>query len=86
MFMTTLQITGAEAYESQMEMHTSTSNTYISLTRGFQTHISYPTRKNDVMDQVKERKRSNKQKWTDNEYHVQNNKYLTHTAVNFLAT
>ena len=34
--MTTLQLPGAEDYEQQMEMHTSTENTDISLSRVFE--------------------------------------------------
>ena len=35
MLMKTVQMPGAEAYESQMVMHTSTANTNIILARGF---------------------------------------------------
>ena len=42
--MTTVQLPGAEACESQMEMHTSNANTDISLVRGFLKHLSDPTR------------------------------------------
>ena len=36
MFMTTVQLPGVEAYDLHMTIHTSTTNTCISLARGFQ--------------------------------------------------
>ena len=43
MLTTTVQLPGAAAYDSHMPMHTLTSNTDISLSRGFNKHISDPT-------------------------------------------
>ena len=44
MVIPTVKLPGAAAYESHMSMHTSTSNTDISLARAFQKHLSEPTR------------------------------------------
>ena len=71
MLMTTVQLTGAEDYESQMEVHTSTENKDISLAREFQKHLSDPTWAYGLLDHGKGRKLASKQKWTDREYHVQ---------------
>ena len=38
-------------------------------------------RKNGVIDQGKDRKRSSKRKWTDREYHVQDNADVAHKYV-----
>ena len=43
MLMTTVKLPGAESSDSQMAIHTSTSNIDISLSREFQKHISDPT-------------------------------------------
>ena len=43
MLMTTLQLSGAAAYDLHMAIHTSTANTDISLAREFQKHLSDPT-------------------------------------------
>ena len=43
MLTTTVQLPGAASYDSQMEIYTSTANTYISLARESQKNISDPT-------------------------------------------
>ena len=57
------------------------SNTDICLSRGFQKHISDPTRAHGLLDHGKDRKCADKRKWTDREYHVQYRKYVPHTSV-----
>ena len=71
MLFTTVQLPGAETYESQMVIHTSTSRTDTSLARELQKHLSNPTRSHDLLDHGKDRKRASKRKWNDREYHVQ---------------
>ena len=55
-----VEFPGAAAYDSQMEMHTSTANTDIILSRGFQKNCSYPAQSQGLFDHGKDRKRSNK--------------------------
>ena len=56
----TVQLIGAEAHETQMEMHTLTLNKDISLAREFQKHLFDISRKSGVMDQGEYRKRTRK--------------------------
>ena len=51
-----MQLPGAEAYYSQIEMHTSTANTNISLAKEFQKHISDPTQAHCLLNQSKDKK------------------------------
>ena len=44
MLATTVQLTGAVAHDTYMEIHTSTLTTYTSLAKEFQKHISDPSR------------------------------------------
>ena len=79
--MTTVQMPGEEAYDSQMAMHTSTENTYISLAREFQKRLSDPTRSHGLLRCGKDRKRSIKRNWTEHEYHFQDRKCVSHISV-----
>ena len=56
MLMTIVWLSGAADYVSQMVMYTTTMNTYISLAREFQKHISYQTRKNYAITEIIEYK------------------------------
>ena len=58
--MMNVQVSGIEAYNKQMEMHTSTVNKEISLAKGFKKYLSKPTLKYGVIYQDKERKCSSK--------------------------
>ena len=62
MLMTTVQLPGVAAYDSQMVMHTSTTNTYISLAWKFKKNLSDPTRAHGLLDHGKDRKHSSKLK------------------------
>ena len=44
-------------------------------------NLSNDDRKHGLIDQGKDRKRSSKRKWTDREYHVQDNAGLLQKAV-----
>ena len=81
MLMKIVQLPGAEAYELQMVIHTSTANTDISLARDFQKSISYSTRAHILLDNGKERKCDSKYKWNGHEYHVQESRYVPHIPV-----
>ena len=70
MLITTVKLTGAGAYDSQMEMHTSTANIDISLARYFQKYISDSTRSHGLLDHGKDTKCASKLKWNDSDYHA----------------
>ena len=81
MLVTTVQQPGAEAYESQISIHTSTENIDISLARESQNNLSDTTRAHGLLDPGKCIKRSIKQKWNEREYHVQYRKDVSHVSV-----
>ena len=70
MLMTTVQLPGTEAYESQMAMHTSTANTDIILERVYQKHLSDPTQAHGLLDHSKDIKLASKQKCNNMDYRV----------------
>ena len=56
-----------------MQMHTSTKNNDVNMDKEFQQHPSKNHLKNGVIDQEKYRKTASERKWTDIDYHIQNN-------------
>ena len=86
MLMKTVQLPSAPAYYSQIVIHTSTSNTDISLARKFQKHPSDPTCTHGLLDHSKDRKLASKQKWNEREYLVQDRKYVSHILVKMSCT
>ena len=56
MLTTNVQLPGAEDYESQMAMHTSTENIEISLASKLKKRLSDLTRAHGLLDHGKERK------------------------------
>ena len=62
-----------------MTVHTSTQKYDIVLARGFQKHLSDPSRKNGVIDKGKYQKRTSKGEWNKREYNDKNRNYVTHT-------
>ena len=79
--MSTLQLTGANFYDTQMVMHTITRTSNASLACVFQKHLSNAARKHGVIDQEKYKKWASKRKWTEREYHVHNDDYIAHKYV-----
>ena len=73
MLMTTVQLTDAAINKSQIVIHTTTINTYISISRVFK-NISDPTHAHGLIDHGKDRKRASKHKQTDREYHFKDKK------------
>ena len=59
-------------------MHTSMSDTYTSLARRCQKHLSYPTCEHGLIDHGKDTKRYSNNKWTDRDYHAQDCKDIQH--------
>ena len=70
----TVQLTSAATNNSQMVIHTEMSNTYISLVRVFQNHLSDPISVHRFIDNGKYRKLDSKRKWKEHEYHVKDRK------------
>ena len=62
MLMINMQLPGAAAYESHMEIYTSNANTYIRLAREFQKHLSDQTLAHGFLDHGKDRNRASKRK------------------------
>ena len=83
MLMISVQRPVAASYESQVEIHTSTTNTEISLAREFQKHISYPTWSHGLLDLGNDIKLGSKWKWNERDYHVHDRKYVSHISVKF---
>ena len=81
MLTTTVQLHYADTNKSHMVIHDAMINKDISLERVFQKHLSDPTHAHGLIDHVKDRKRASKRKWTEREYHVQENKYVQYKSV-----
>ena len=81
MLMITVKLPGTATNDSQMFMHTAISNTYISLSRVFQKHLSEPTCAHGFINSWKYRKRSSKRKFMERDYHIQDNKDVQHKSV-----
>ena len=64
-----------------MQMHTGNQKYDISLAKEFQQHMTKEHRKNGVFDQGKKNKRFMERKWTDRQYHVQDNDDVAHQDV-----
>ena len=64
-----------------MKIQTSTNTGDVILAIEFQKHLSDISHKNVVIGQGKYRKRASKQKWTERNYHVQNNADVTYIGV-----
>ena len=81
MLMTTVQLPGAVAYDSQRGANNLTANTDISFSIEFKKHLSDPSWSHEFSNHGKDRKCASKRTWDDNEYHVQDRKYVPYTIV-----
>ena len=79
--MSTVQLPGSKIFGERIIMHSCTPEKDISLDKYFQKHLSNDERKHGFIDQGKDRKRSSKRKFTDREYHVQDNAGVAHKDV-----
>ena len=79
--MSTVQLPGSKIFERHIIMHSCTPKKDVSLDKGFQIHLSNDDCKHVVIDQGENRKRSSKRKWTDIEYHFQDNYDVAHKYV-----
>ena len=78
--MSTVQLPGSIIFDSQIQMHTGTQKDNVSVAKEFQEHLTKKHRKDGVIDQGKS-KRFMKRKWTDREYHVQDDYDVEHKYV-----
>ena len=81
--MSNIQLPGSKTFDSHILMHSFTPKNDVGLAKEFQKHQSKDDRKHEVIDQGKYRKISSKIKWTDIEYHVQDNSYAAYNYVKF---
>ena len=68
-------------FDSQIKIHTGTEKKDLSSAREFKDHLEGEHRKNGVIDQGKPRKIIMNRKWTEREYHVQDNADVEHKDV-----
>ena len=54
--MATVQIPGSKRSDTQMSVHTSIQNTYVSLAQEFQKHLSNESRKHVIIDHARHKK------------------------------
>ena len=58
-----MQLPDSQRFDTQMEIHTTTHNPYVSLEQGFQKHLCNESHRHGIVDAGKQKKRSSKQKW-----------------------
>ena len=78
-----VQLAGSKIFDSQIIMYSCTQNNDVSLTKEFQKHMSMEHRKYGVIYHGKYRKIASKIRWTDREYHVQDNYDVAQKDVKF---
>ena len=71
--MSKVQLPGSVRFDSKIKMNTGTENKDVSLAKEFKDHLEGEHRQNCVVDQGKPRKIFMKRKWTERNYHVQDN-------------
>ena len=79
--MSNFKLPGSELFDSHILMHYITKKNDANLAKESQKHLSTYHQKHGVIDQGKYKKRSSKRKFTDREYHVQDNADVTHKEV-----
>ena len=71
--MSNFQLPGLKKTDSQILMNSCTQKNDVSIIKKFQKNMYKEHLKHGVIDQGKYRKIASKRKWTDREYHVQDN-------------
>ena len=79
--MSNVQLPGSNRFDSHMQMNTVNQKYDVSSAKEFQQHITKDHRKNGVFGQVKYNKISMERKFTDIQYHVQDNPDVAHQYV-----
>ena len=81
MVMKNVQLPGAASYDTQIEIHTSTQNYDMIISRELKILLSDPSRKNGVIDKGKYRKLFSQQNCNEHKHHFQDRNYFTHTTI-----
>ena len=81
-----VQLPWSIRFDSQIKIHTGTEKKDVSLAREFKNHLEGEHCKNGVIDQGESRKRYMNRKWTEREYHVQDNADVEHKDVKCTVT
>ena len=68
-----VKLPGSVRFYSQIKMHTGTEKEDVILSKEFKYHLDKEHRQNGAIDQGKSEKRFMERKWTEREYHVQDN-------------
>ena len=76
--MPNVQLPVSKTFYSHILMCSSTQNNYVSMTKELQNHMYKEHQQHGVIYHGKYRKRPIKIKWTDTEYHVQDNSDVAH--------
>ena len=76
--MSNVQLPGSRTFDSQILMHSCTPKNDVGLAKEPQKHLSKENSKHGIIDKGNYRKISSKRKWTDREYHVQDNADVAH--------
>ena len=76
--MSTIQLTGSNRFDSQMQMHTSIQKYDVNLDKEFQEHLTKEHQKYGAIDQKKYCKRFMDRKRTYINYHIQYNSDIEH--------
>ena len=79
--MSNVQLPVSRTFYSHIIMNSCKPKNDASLDKEFQKHLSKDDRKYGVIDKGKYKKRASKRKWTDREYHVQDNTDVSHKDV-----
>ena len=79
--MSTVKLPGTYRFYSQIQMQTGNQKYDVSLVKEFQHYLTKEHRKNGVFDQGKNNKLFMEIKWTDRQYHFQNNVDVSHKMV-----
>ena len=77
----TVQLPGSNRFDSHMQIHTSNQKNDVNLAREIQHHLTKEHIKNGVINQGKNNKLFMERKWTDEQYHVQDNADVAHQDV-----
>ena len=79
--MSTFQLPGSNRFDSQMQIYTGKQKYDVSLANELKHRLIKEHRENGVFGQGKNNKRFMEIKWTDRQYHVQDNSDVAHQDV-----
>ena len=71
--MSKVQLPGSDRFDSQIIMHTGTENKYVILAQEFKDHLEEEHHQRGAIDKGNSKKIFMETKWTERNYHVQDN-------------